>query len=95
MRIGAGVFEIFTFAVPVVHGTYLPVLDSDTHWIHGGYKEFPPELGNESKYPTCGIIDFYGQLCGETGGSLKVQTEQSCFPSGAAYDTPARKRLVR
>ena len=51
MRIAAGVAEIFTFAVPIVHGTYLPVLDSDTHWIHGGYKEFPPELGNESKYP--------------------------------------------
>jgi hypothetical protein len=34
-----------------VRGTYFPVLESDTHWIHAGYKEFPPELGNESKYP--------------------------------------------
>ena len=51
MRIGAGVFEILTFPVPVVRGTYFPVLESDTHWIHAGYKEFPPELGNESKYP--------------------------------------------
>ena len=51
MRIQAGVFEILTFPFPVVRGTYFPILDSDTHWIHAGYKEFPPELGNESKYP--------------------------------------------
>ncbi len=51
LRIQAGVFEILTFPFPVVRGTYYPVLESDTHWIHSGYKEFPPELGNESKYP--------------------------------------------
>lgn len=51
LRIGTGLFEIFTFPAPLVRGTYYPVLESDTHWIHSGYKEFPPELGNESKYP--------------------------------------------
>ncbi|MFL6530795.1 MAG: exosortase system-associated protein, TIGR04073 family [Chthoniobacterales bacterium] len=51
MRTGAGIFEIVTFPFPVVRGTYYPVLDDETHWIHAGYKEFPPELGNESKYP--------------------------------------------
>lgn len=51
LRIHAGLFEIFTFPIPVVRGTYFSVLESDTHWIHSGYKEFPPELGNESKYP--------------------------------------------
>ncbi|HEY0368488.1 MAG TPA: exosortase system-associated protein, TIGR04073 family, partial [Chthoniobacterales bacterium] len=51
MRTGAGIFEIATFPFPIVRGTYFPVLESDTHWIHSGYKEFPPELGNESKYP--------------------------------------------
>ncbi len=51
MRIQAGLFEILTFPVPVVRGTYFPILESDTHWIHAGYQEFPPELGNESKYP--------------------------------------------
>src|SRR5664279_1388582 len=51
MRIQAGVFEIMTCAIPVVHGTYYPVLPSDIPWIHAGYQEFPPELGNESKYP--------------------------------------------
>jgi putative exosortase-associated protein (TIGR04073 family) len=51
MRVGAGLFDILTFPIPNVRGTYFPVLESDTHWIHSGYKEFPPELGNESKYP--------------------------------------------
>ena len=51
MRIQAGVFEILTFPFPAVRGTYFPVLESNTHWIHAGYQEFPPELGNESKYP--------------------------------------------
>ena len=51
MRMQAGIFEILTFPIPAVRGTYFPVLESDTHWIHSGYKEFPPELGNESKYP--------------------------------------------
>lgn len=51
LRIQAGVFELLTFPFPIIRGTYYPVLESDTHWIHSGYKEFPPELGNESKYP--------------------------------------------
>ena len=50
MRMQAGVFEILTWPIPAVRGTYFPVLESDIHWIHSGYKEFPPELGNESKY---------------------------------------------
>ncbi|MDQ6623649.1 MAG: exosortase system-associated protein, TIGR04073 family [Verrucomicrobiota bacterium] len=51
LRTGAGIFEIITFPFPVMRGTYYPVLEDETHWIHAGYKEFPPELGNESKYP--------------------------------------------
>ena len=45
----AGLVEIFTCASPF-HGTYYPRLTSDIPWIHAGYPEFPPELGNESKY---------------------------------------------
>ena len=51
LRTASGVFEILTFPFPVVRGSYYPVLEMDTHWIHSGYKEFPPELGNETKYP--------------------------------------------
>ena len=48
-----GLFEIFTFAAPVHHDSYRPVLPSDVPWIHAGYSEFSPELGFESKYPYC------------------------------------------
>lgn len=51
LRIGTGLFEILTFPAPLARGTYFPFLEDETHWIHAGFKEFPPELGNESKYP--------------------------------------------
>ena len=51
MRIHAGLFEIFSFPLPVNAGTYYPILPSHVRYIHGGFEEFPPELGNESKYP--------------------------------------------
>jgi putative exosortase-associated protein (TIGR04073 family) len=50
-RFGAGLCEVLLWPIPVYRGTYLPILPSDIPWIHGGYQEFPPELGNESKYP--------------------------------------------
>jgi putative exosortase-associated protein (TIGR04073 family) len=56
MRTYAGLFDILTWPIPAVRGTYFPVLESDVHWIHAGYQEFPPELGNESKYP---YVRFY------------------------------------
>lgn len=48
-----GLYEIFTFAAPTYHNSYRPVLLNDVPWIHGGYSEFPPELGFETKYPYC------------------------------------------
>jgi putative exosortase-associated protein (TIGR04073 family) len=50
-RFGVGIYEFITWPVPTCHGTYYPVLPSDTLYIHAGYSEFPPELGFESKYP--------------------------------------------
>ena len=49
-RHGAGLLEIFTFGIPSWHQGYYPILPSDIPYIHAGYAEFPPELGNESKY---------------------------------------------
>ena len=49
----AGMFEIWLFPFPVFRDSYRPVLPSDIPYIHGGYSEFPPELGFESKYPYC------------------------------------------
>lgn len=51
MRVGTGLFEFLTFPFPTTRRTYYPLLRSDIPYIHAGYQEFPPELGNESKYP--------------------------------------------
>ena len=51
MRFHAGLFEIFSFPFAVNRGTYYPILPPEIPYIHAGYQEFPPELGNESKYP--------------------------------------------
>ena len=51
MRIQAGLGEMFSFPFPVNQGTYYPILPGHIRHIHAGYEEFPPELGNESKYP--------------------------------------------
>jgi putative exosortase-associated protein (TIGR04073 family) len=51
MRFHVGLAEIFSFPFPVNRGTYYPMLPPHIPYIHAGYEEFPPELGNESKYP--------------------------------------------
>jgi len=47
----SGFIEIFTFPFPAWRESYYPLLPNDIRYIHAGYSEFPPELGNESKYP--------------------------------------------
>jgi putative exosortase-associated protein (TIGR04073 family) len=47
----AGLIEILTFPFPIWRDSYFPMLPPDIPYIHAGYPEFPPELGNESKYP--------------------------------------------
>ena len=51
MRFHSGLFEFLTFPFPTTRRAYYPLLPSDVPYIHAGYQEFPPELGNESKYP--------------------------------------------
>ena len=51
MRCGSGLFEFLTFPFPTAHRTYYPLLPDEIPFINAGYQEFPPELGNESKYP--------------------------------------------
>jgi putative exosortase-associated protein (TIGR04073 family) len=51
MRFHTGLWEMLSFPFPLNQGTYRPILPSHYRFIHGGYEEFPPELGNESKYP--------------------------------------------
>ena len=47
----AGFLELVTWPFPAWHESYYPLLPDDTRYIHAGFSEFPPELGNESKYP--------------------------------------------
>ncbi len=49
-RTGVGLFEILTFPFPTNKGKYAPILRDEVPWINGGYSEFPPELGFESRY---------------------------------------------
>src|SRR5687767_3036017 len=51
MRFHTGLAEIFTFPFRINRGTYYPLLPPRVPYTHAGYEEFPPELGNESKYP--------------------------------------------
>ena len=46
----AGLIEVLTFPIPWRHASYAPLLPPEIPYIHAGYSEFPPELGNESKY---------------------------------------------
>jgi len=47
----AGLIEMLTFPFPIWRDSYYPMLPPDIPYFHAGYSEFPPELGNESKYP--------------------------------------------
>ncbi len=54
-REGAGVWEVLSFPFATNRGTYKPPYRSNIPWIHGGYEEFPPELGFESRYRYCHV----------------------------------------
>ncbi len=49
-RLGFGVYEVATFPFPTYRSSYRPPYKSNIPWIHGGFEEFPPELGFESRY---------------------------------------------
>jgi putative exosortase-associated protein (TIGR04073 family) len=49
-RLHKGFYELFTFPFPTYMGSYRPPYKSNVPWIHGGFEEFPPELGWETKY---------------------------------------------
>jgi len=49
-RFGYGFFDVMTFPFPNYNGTYKPPYASNIPWIHGGFQEFPPELGWESRF---------------------------------------------
>jgi putative exosortase-associated protein (TIGR04073 family) len=51
VRFGVGFYEVLLWPFPVHKDSYRPVPWSDIPWVDRGYSEFPPEVGNQSKYP--------------------------------------------
>ena len=49
-RMGIGFYEMATAPFATYKGSFRPPYKSNIPWIHGGYEEFPPELGFESRY---------------------------------------------
>ena len=49
VRLGAGVYEFFTFPFPTNRGSFRQPMKSNIPWIHSGYTEYVPELGWESR----------------------------------------------
>jgi putative exosortase-associated protein (TIGR04073 family) len=49
-RLGYGFYEVVTFPFPSTMSSYRPPYKSNIPWIHGGYEEFPPELGFDTRY---------------------------------------------
>lgn len=49
-RFGMGVYDVVTHPFPTYKESYRPPYQLDPPWIHGGYEEFPPELGYETRF---------------------------------------------
>ena len=58
-RMRAGVHELVTFPFPVYRRSFRPPYKSNIPWVNGGYEEFPPELGFQSRKPYCTITGAY------------------------------------
>ena len=59
VRMGAGVYELITFPFPVNRRSYRPILRSNVPWVNGGFEEFPPEWGFQSRKRYCTTTDSY------------------------------------
>ena len=49
-RMGIGLYEVATHPFATYKGSFRPPYKSNVPWVHGGFEEFPPELGFESRY---------------------------------------------
>jgi putative exosortase-associated protein (TIGR04073 family) len=58
-RMGSGALEFLTFPFPLNHGSFRPMLPSKIPWVNGGYEEFPPEWGFQSRKRYCTTSDGY------------------------------------
>lgn len=58
-RMSSGVYEIATFPFPSYRGSFRPPYRANIPWIHGGYTEFPPELGWQTRKKYCEVESVY------------------------------------
>jgi putative exosortase-associated protein (TIGR04073 family) len=58
-RVGAGVHELAWFPFPTYKASYRPFYKSSIPYIQGGYDEFPPELGFDTKRPYVRVSTSY------------------------------------
>ena len=52
-RIRVGLHEFATWPFPSYKRSFRPMYKSNIPWVNGGYEEFPPELGWQSRKPYC------------------------------------------
>lgn len=57
-RFGMGVYDVVTHPFPTYKESYRPPYKLDPPWIHGGFEEFPPELGWETRFNY--VRDYHG-----------------------------------
>ncbi len=61
-RMGAGFYELVTFPFPTHKGSFAPVLPAASPWVQGGFEEYPPELGFESRFSYSRHRSSYSRL---------------------------------
>lgn len=59
VRMGVGVYEFVTYPFPTNRRSFRPVLRSNIPWVNGGYEEFPPELGFQSRKRYSTVYESY------------------------------------
>jgi putative exosortase-associated protein (TIGR04073 family) len=59
VRFGAGIYEFVTFPFPLNRRSYRPILRPTIPWVNGGYEEFPPEFGFQTRKRYTTTMDSY------------------------------------
>jgi putative exosortase-associated protein (TIGR04073 family) len=58
-RLRAGLHELVTFPFPTYKNSFRPPYRLSVPWVNGGYDEFPPELGFQTRKYYCTVSQAY------------------------------------
>ncbi len=58
-RLRWGAIEFFTFPFPTYKHSFRPPYKSNIPWVNGGFEEFPPELGFQTRKSYCTVSQNY------------------------------------